>query len=107
MGSNRATSNGPDVTDVATLAAAIQSLHGVRVTLMMSPDGSYGEGGLLLLALAEKNDVPIGARQRSVSRRHRFPNVDSRTLEGALYKLLHELDNDCGAFWQQERLPGA
>lgn len=84
---------------------ALQDLHGVHVSLAMCPDGAFGSGGLLLVAGAvAQNPTPLGAL-RSVSRSRPFPNRDSVTLEGALFKLLHELDHDCSAMWQQERLP--
>lgn len=100
-------SSGPDVMDVSACAAAIQSLHKVDVSLLMSPDGDFGEGGLSVVAVAVARETTSLGRPRSVSRKRHYPSNDAATLEGLLFRLLHELDNDCGSMWQQESLPGA
>lgn len=101
MASRHGLSNGPDVTDVATLLAAIQSLHGVRVSLEMSPAGEYGEGGFQVVAIAWKRTRGIGEAVRAASVKSHFPGNGSKTLEGCLFKLGHELDSACSALWSQ------
>lgn len=81
---------------------ALQELHGVYVTVTLCPDGAYGSGGLLLAALAMLQKPLSGGALPSVSRSVPFPNSGSKNLEGALFKLLHELDNDCSTMWRQE-----
>lgn len=102
LAASRDSSSGPDATDIAVMLLALQELHSVDVTLTMCVDGAFASGGLLLIAAAVLKNPLSGGHLPSVSRSHRFPNRDSKTLEGALYKLLHELDNDCCSMWMQQ-----
>jgi len=106
LASSRGTQNGPDVTDVSALILAIQELHQAHVVVVMCPDGKFGSGGLILEAAASRASTTSGGAGRSVSRSVPFPNRNSKTLEGALFKLLHELDSDCTQMlWEQGKLP--
>lgn len=108
MASNRDSQHGPDVTDVAILILAIQELHAASVAILLCPDGKFGSGGLILEAIATAQRGMSGEAKRSVSRSVAFPNVNSKTFEGALFKLLHELDMDCTQmFWEQKVIPVA
>lgn len=83
------------------MMAAMQSLHGVRVSLETSPDGDYGEGGLVIVAIAWRQTEGIGGQVRCASVKCRYPHRDTKTLEGAMYRLCHELDRECGKLWSQ------
>jgi hypothetical protein len=101
---SRFSSNGPDATDVSVMLAALEGVHEVNVSLTISHAGVQGGGGLSVVAIAtSRRALPSGV-MRSVSRRHHFPNANSKTLEGTLYRLLTELDYDCSSFWQQETI---
>lgn len=102
MASKRASSNGPDVMDISPLMRSLEALHGVVVSLEMSPDGAYGEGGLEVLAIAWKRTSGVVGRVRAVSVRRTYPHRDSATFEGFLFKLIHELDRECSVMWKQE-----
>lgn len=107
LGSKRDLSSGIDVVDVAIAIAAIENMHGVKLNLELSRAGVLGEAGLTVVAIAHRVFPSSGVQLHSVSRRVRYPNDQSRTLEGCLLKLVYEIDRDCGSFWTQEPLPAA
>jgi hypothetical protein len=99
--------NGPDSSDVATAMRAIEGMHGVYLSLVVSPVGEYGEGGLEVVCVATRTQGLNGVAASSVSRKRRFPCGDATTFEGLLLRLVYEIDLDCGKFWEQARLPEA
>jgi hypothetical protein len=99
--------NGPDSSDVATAMRAIEGMHGVYLSLVVSPVGEYGEGGLEVTCVATKTAGSNGGAASSVSRKRRFPSGNQVTLEGLMLSLVYEIDMDCGTFWEQARLPEA
>lgn len=99
--------SGPDVMDVSTAMAAIQSLHGVSLNLVMSPDGEYGEGGVWVTCVATQIHRLDMVANSSVSRKRHYPDGESETFEGLLLRLVYEIDLDCSTFWEQGSLPGA
>lgn len=101
MASSRGTQNGPDATDVTVLIHAIQELHGVRVSLTMSPAGELPDVRIQVVALATQERRGSAAAVQSVSRKRYYPSNDAVTLEGLLFRLLHELDMDCTSMWIQ------
>lgn len=105
MAASRATSNGPDWTDISLAMDSIGRFHKVELTLVMSPDGARDAGSLRLTMRATKPAGQAGDRHNSVSRSVWYPNWDSLTLEGAVFKLVYDLDRDCGSMWSQEVLP--
>jgi len=92
---------GPDMQDCCVMMVAMGELHGVGVSLTVRPAGGSDMAAVEIVAVAAQRVAPRAAQQRSVSRKHVWPNRDSRTFEGAVYRLLHELDRDCGTFWEQ------
>lgn len=101
---SRFSSSGPDATDISALLSALEGMHEVTVSLTISHAGVAGGGGLSVVAIATSRKALSSGVMRSVSRRHHFPNANSKTLEGTLYRLLMELDYDCSSFWQQETI---
>lgn len=93
--------NGPDMQDCNLMMVAIGELHGVNVSLTVRPAGGSDMAAVEIVAVAVQRNAREAVRLNSVSRKHHWPNVDSKTFEGAVYKLLHELDRDCGTFWEQ------
>lgn len=102
LAASRDSLSGPDAMDVAIALAAIQDVYGVSVTILVSHGGRFGSGGLSLQAVASSAQVGRSGRVPSVSRRHRYPNDESKTLEGALFKLVYELERDCDQLWGEE-----
>lgn len=104
LASSPSKSNGPDAMDVAQSIAAIQDYHQVDVTLVITRDGLSGFSGLRITAVATRR-MPAGLEaRRSVSRWRRFPSNDVATMEGTLFRLVHELDNDCSEMWKPARM---
>lgn len=103
LGSRRGTLNGPDATDVAIMMQALGEMHQVNVSLLISPGGELPDYSLLVIALAEQRVASAGGMKRSVSVKSFFPDKRSRTFEGALYRLMHELDVECSSLWVQEQ----
>jgi hypothetical protein len=101
---SRGLSSGPDVTDIAQAMEAIAGFHNVDLTILLTRNGSRGDGDIKLTVLAESKTGARGGRSSKVSRSAWYPNQQSKTLEGALFKLLYEADLDCGAMWSQTGL---
>jgi hypothetical protein len=78
----------------------MQDYHSVDVTLVITRDGLSGFSGLRVTGVATRR-MPAGVEaRRSVSRWRRYPSNDAATLEGLLFRLVHELDNDCAEMWR-------
>jgi hypothetical protein len=90
--------------DVVQLCRSIEHYHGVTVTLVMSPDGLSGFSHLKVTAVATRKMPTSLEARRSVSRSRVFPSNDAVTLEGLMFRLVNELDNDCSAMWEQSLL---
>jgi len=83
---------------------AIATFHSAELTIVLSRAGARGDGDLKVTCIAERRgDAKQGARSR-VSRSAWFPHRAVKTLEGALFKLLYEVDMDCGQMWAQMTL---
>lgn len=86
--------------DVAQAIASIEDYHQVDVTLVITRDGLSGFSGLRITAAATRR-MPRGVEaKRSVSRWRRYPENANASLEGTLFRLVHELDNDCAEMWK-------
>ena len=102
LGSKEAYSAGIDWMEVTVLINAIEALHAVDVSLLMSLDGAFKPYRMQVIAVAARKMVGPTGQKRSVSRKRFFPSVDATTMAGLCYRLLHELDGDCGTMWTQE-----
>jgi hypothetical protein len=102
LASKRNYSTGIDWMEVTVLINALESLHDVTVSLTMSLDGAFVPYRMQVVALATKKGATSGGLPRSVSRKRFFPSVDAASMDGLCYRLLHELDHDCGEMWVQE-----
>lgn len=102
MASSMSYSSGLDWMEVTELINAIEALHAVDVSLVMSLDGAFKPYRMQVVALAERKEPDATGRRRSVSRRRFFPTNDAKSMVGLCYRLLHELDGDCGTMWSQE-----
>jgi len=102
LASKRDFSNGIDWMEVTVLMNAIEALHAVDVSLVMSLDGAFKPYRMQVIATAVRQVVDPTGRKPSVSRKRFYPSVDAKSMSGLCYRLLHELDNDCGTMWVQE-----
>jgi hypothetical protein len=102
LASKRDFSNGVDWMEVTVLINAIEALHGVDVSLAMSLDGAFKPYRMQVVAIAVKLAPNSMEVSRSVSRKRFYPSVDAKSMAGLCYRLLHELDRDCGEMWKQE-----
>lgn len=84
--------------------AALQEFHAVSVSLVISPAGVPESGALEVIALATRKQDTSGVLPQSVSRKRFYPSRDSKSCAGLVYRLLLELDLDCGKMWAQAEL---
>jgi hypothetical protein len=98
-------SNGPDWKDVATMLIALQELHAVEVSLCISANHGPLRGILLVTATAKMRAGVDTARVPSVSRSVTIGSSDPSMGVASMFRLMHELDRDCSAFWTQEQYP--
>jgi len=105
LASNKDLPSGLGWTDVMDLIRAVESIHNVDVSLTISLDGAYTPGRLQVVAVASQRVIDTTGRKRSVSRKRFWPSYDAKAVEGLAFRLLHELDADCGAMWVQATLP--
>jgi hypothetical protein len=104
LASSRVTSNGPDWSDLEMVIKAVEEFHRVRVDLTISTQTIGSRGGLRVMAVATRRDKPeLGARH-SVSRSLRIGSGDPAQAVASMFRLIHELDRDCGQMWAQAEL---
>lgn len=96
--------SGLDVTDVTRLMKEVEEFHGVSVKLVMSLDGAFVPYRLEVICVATKKRPRSMVLTSSVSRKRFFPTSEALTLEGLLFRLINEVDSDCGSMWAQEEL---
>lgn len=97
-------SNGPDWTDIETMMRALEALHGAHVALIVSPAGTGSTGGVDIAASALFERLPGSSLPEGVACHRQWPHDGNATLDGAAYRLLHELDYAISQVYQQENL---
>jgi len=104
LASNRSSSNGPDWKDLDAVIRAVEEFHGVYVDITICVR-TYGSiGGLIVMAQAtRKYKKDVGA-VASVSRSLRIGYGDPSEGVAAMFRLIHELDHECGQTWAQAEL---
>lgn len=98
--------NGPDWGDVGTFIRAMHNHHEATVRVEITSDGAL-YGGSVRVALH------VGAPHLTAPGQswHRefmacFPCAGHATLEGLVYRLLHQADAECSReLWKQPMLP--
>lgn len=99
-------SNGPDMTDIATMMGALESLHECRVSLTVTTRGQ-GHNGIFHLLLSATFDVLLGSvRPSIVTVESQWPNAMGTDFEGTFFRGLYDLDFAVGEAYQQRFLPG-
>lgn len=95
--------NGPEMTDVSATWWQFEQLHQCSITMLVELDGSTGGCGLYVSAVAVQKR-PVRLEEAGIgSATIRFPHRDHRTFEGALLKLLYQLDYLAGQLEASER----
>ena len=104
MASNQSLQSGLDVTDVTRLMKQVEEFHNVSLSLVMSLDGAFVPSRLQVTCVATRKLPRPMVLNASVSRRRFYPTYEALTFEGLLFRLINEIDGDCGAMWAQEYL---
>ena len=103
----RASSTGPDWTDIAMTLRELEKLHQVWISLRVLNGGSRHSNGLRIIAAAFTNVLVVQGETGIVTQVGEWPNKDTASLEGTVYRLLLELDHKLSAtVWEQAKLPG-
>jgi len=104
LASSRGTSNGPDWNDLDAVMRAVEEFHRVWVDVTISTQTKGTRGGLRVQATAtRKHNSTLGAHN-SVSRSLRIGSGDPVLGVASMFRLIHELDRDCGQMWAQAEL---
>lgn len=96
--------NGPDWTDICTLMRAIGALHSGVVSVQCSPDGIGSDTGLVLRAVIRLDVLPGSSLPKKVDVQEVWPNRESATVEGAVFRLLYTLDFEISKVYKNEAL---
>jgi hypothetical protein len=102
----RASSTGPDWTDIARTLREVERLHAVWVSLRILNAGLQNSNGLRIVCSAFTNVLGATRDTGVVSLMVEWPNSSNATLEGAAYALLIQLDARLSdELWAQGKLP--
>lgn len=102
----RASSTGPDWTDIARTLRELERLHNVWCSMRLLNAGLRHSNGLRIVVSAFTNVLGTAEGTGVVSLMEEWPNSKSATLEGTVYRLLLELDARLSAeLWEQAKLP--
>lgn len=102
----RASSTGPDWTDIARTLRELERLHTVWVSVRILNAGLRHSNGLRIVCSAFTNVLGTTQDTGVVSLMVEWPNLSNATLEGAVYSLLIQLDHKLSEkLWEQGKLP--
>ena len=103
----RASSNGPDWTDLALTLREVEKLHGVWCSLRIVNAGVRNSNGLRIVCSAFTSLLTSSQDTRVVAMTDEWPNGEGLSLEAVAYRLLLDLDFKLSeTLYEQERLPG-
>lgn len=103
----RASTTGPDETDLQGAMRAIGALHSGEVTVIITPIGGSPNGGLLITVAMSLTVLPGSSLPSLVTVESRWPCVDCKTLVGHLWGQMIALDHAVELKWDQLPLPAA
>jgi hypothetical protein len=104
----RASSSGPDWTDISRTLRELERLHEVWVSVRILNGGLHNSNALRIVASAFTNVLGARADTGVVSLMVEWPNASNATLDGAVYALLIQLDAKLSdELWHQAELPTA
>lgn len=104
MASSRGSSNSPDWRDIAETIRALEEFHKSVITLTIGLPAPDRGGMLVVTAKAARRVNSSAAAVPSVCRSRPIGSVDSVMGVAGMFRLLYELDLDCGQMWSQEEL---
>ena len=95
---------GPDGIDIGQMMRAMQDLHeGSTVKVELMSDGGHYAGSVTIRARGVAPKLVASGTAWKGEKTSVWPNNQSLTLEGAIFRLLHELDAEMGReVWHQE-----
>ena len=98
--------NGPDWTDVVSYQAALESLHGCSISIIVTTAGYSGcEYCNVDVMACRASEAWVSGRPVLGARSH-YPHIGWRSLEGLCLFLLHELERVIlTTWWKQAELP--
>lgn len=97
--------SGPGWWDIAQIIAEIEKTHQCIVYLMVLHDGQRGAPALRILCTATREAQINPSMEGSVGTDGRFPCADHKTMEGAVWECLFQLEMACTrAWWDQMSL---
>jgi len=84
---------------------ALSTVHECRVHYTVTTDGQGHNGCLTVRAQADFATLPGSSFPPTISLTRQWPNRESKTFEGLLFRLLYDLDFAIGEKYQQRFLP--
>jgi len=85
-------SSGPDWTDIHAFMSAIDSLHGSSTWLDLQPIGTRKGTDTLITIVSVFPSLTKNTRSIRLATQELYPNPDSDSILGAIYKLLYTHD---------------
>lgn len=85
---------GPDWTDVTLAANIIKHTYGVHLAFLMLPVGGPVSAELHVSVVAEWKHLGLLEDTVTVAQHASFPNQQSTTLPGLMFRLLHQIEYD-------------
>jgi hypothetical protein len=88
----RASSNGPDWTDVRVIMGDIEATHHCSCYVGLTPCGGTKSGTWCISVMAVLPVLLDGLEAAVCVVQRDWPNAENSTLEGCVYRMLHEID---------------
>lgn len=101
----RASTTGPDETDLQAAMRAIGTLHSGEVRVTITPIGGSPNGGLLLEVSIHLTVLPGSSLPSRLAVASKWPCADCKTLVGHLWGQMIVLDHAVEMAWNQIPLP--
>lgn len=102
----RASSTGPDWTDISLMLRELEKLHNVWISMRVLNAGSRHSNGLRIVCSAFTNVLISNADTGVVLLTAEWPNPNNGSMEGSMFRLLCEMDAKLsGEMWFQTTLP--
>lgn len=95
-------SNGPDWTDIGIYLMELEKLHQCECTLLMSRATTGASCAVLVTVHVVSSAPSEGLTQREMALKHTWPTAKHKTMEGLIFRLLHELDATLSREWWKQ-----
>jgi hypothetical protein len=84
---------GPDISDVATMMKAMETLHNVSMRVSLQPAGLAHDVCLNVVVQATTTAGILGTEvPTAIELVGRWPNGENQTMDGFMFRLLHQMD---------------